>query len=53
MCMAYYLTILGTTWMQEIAYLILSEGDFEGAKSSTVLESGPFIEMVIPGEKLL
>ena len=36
--------------MQEIAYLITTEGDFDGAKSSNVLERSPFIEMNIPGE---
>ncbi len=32
--------------MQEILYLILTEGDFDGAKKSNVLERGPFLELL-------
>ena len=40
----------GTTWMQEIAYLITSRGDFQGAKAANVLQRSPFIEMDIPSK---
>ena len=36
--------------MQELAYLIRTEGDFQGAKAENVLVRSPFIEMDIPSE---
>ncbi len=34
--------------MQEIAYLIVNNGNFEEAKRRTVIERGPFLEMKTP-----
>lgn len=34
----------GTTWMQELAWLLLNNLDFEGAKSSFLLRRSPHIE---------
>ena len=34
----------GTTWMQETAWLVLHDFDFEGAKSKPLIERSPFVE---------
>ncbi|XP_016981938.1 sulfotransferase 1 family member D1-like isoform X2 [Drosophila rhopaloa] len=34
----------GTTWMQELAWLLLNDLDFEGAKSSYPFHRSPFLE---------
>ncbi|KAL5274019.1 hypothetical protein ACFFRR_000649 [Megaselia abdita] len=35
----------GTTWMQETAWLIYNDFDFEKAKSTPLMERSPFVEM--------
>lgn len=34
----------GTTWMQETAWLVQHDFDFEGAKSTPLTERSPFVE---------
>ena len=39
----------GTTWLQEIVFLICNDCDFEKAKSKSIEERVPFIEYPMPG----
>ncbi len=39
----------GTTWMQELVYLIMTDGNFREAKSKKVWERGPFLEVFEEG----
>lgn len=34
----------GTTWMQEVAWLVYNDFDFETAKSTSVMTRSPFVE---------
>lgn len=40
---------LGTTWVQELVFLIQNDCDFETAKSKTIEERSPFFEYPSPG----
>lgn len=41
--------ILGTTWMQEIVYLIQTGLDFEGAQKQVLETRFPYLEHPYPG----
>jgi hypothetical protein len=43
----------GTTWVQEIVYLITNDCDFEKAKSSSIESRSPFIDFPSPGVKYI
>lgn len=43
----------GTTWLQEIIYLIENDCDFSKAKAKTLDERSPFIEYPTPGLKAI
>ncbi|XP_071114288.1 sulfotransferase 1C2-like [Haliotis cracherodii] len=43
----------GTTWLQEIVYLIANDLDFEKARSKILEERFPYLEFVNPGMKAI
>jgi hypothetical protein len=45
------LLVLGTTWVQEIVYLIKNNLDFDKAKASVLEDRFPFLEYPYPGVK--
>ena len=40
----------GNTWMQELVFLIMTNGDVEAAMKSTTWERVPFLEVTLPGQ---
>ena len=40
----YFFTILGTTWLQEVLWLIMNNGDLKGASEKPVYFRSPFLE---------
>jgi hypothetical protein len=53
-CIALYASPLpGTTWVQEIVYLIVNDMDIEKACSANIEQRFPYIEYVYPGLKEL
>ena len=45
--------VSGTTWLQEIVYLISSDYDFDKAKAATIEDRFPYLEFPYPGLKVL
>ncbi|CAG5133812.1 unnamed protein product [Candidula unifasciata] len=43
----------GTTWLQEIVYLIVNDANFEAASQATIDERFPYFEFVYPGKKAI
>ena len=43
----------GTTWVQEIVYLISSDLDFQGAEKKHLDERFPYFEFIFPGKKVI
>jgi len=43
----------GTTWLQELVYLIQNDADFDAAKTRTIEERSPFFEYPSPGLKVI
>ncbi len=43
--------IPGTTWLQEIVYLITTDLDFHSASLANIEERFPYLEFVYPGIK--
>ena len=43
----------GTTWLQEIVYLISTDCDFERAKATKIDERFPFLEYPLPGVRAI
>lgn len=41
--------MLGTTWVQEIVYLINTNLDFDGARKHNMEDRFPYFEFVYPG----
>ncbi|CAL1537993.1 unnamed protein product [Lymnaea stagnalis] len=41
----------GTTWVQEIVYLVNNGADFESAGAATIEERFPYFEWIVPGLK--
>jgi hypothetical protein len=43
----------GTTWVQEIVYLIVNDCDFTKAKQKSIEERTPFLDYPSPGMKYI
>ncbi|BFZ24860.1 hypothetical protein BsWGS_27898 [Bradybaena similaris] len=43
----------GTTWLQEIVYLIVNNGNFEAASQTNIDERFPYFEFIVPGMKAI
>ncbi|KAK7106894.1 hypothetical protein V1264_014920 [Littorina saxatilis] len=43
----------GTTWLQEIVYLICNDFDYEKAQATTIEDRFPFLEFPYPGVKVV
>ena len=45
-----YFSVSGTTWMQEMLYLIMTNADVKSAADTTLSKRVPFLDAVFPGE---
>ena len=44
-------TVAGTTWVQEIVYLLKNNADTETAKSLDINDRFPLLEITLPGQR--
>ena len=49
----WYILIAGTTWLQEIVYLIHSDLDISGAQNRLLDDRFPYLEFMYPGTKVV
>ncbi len=45
-----YICLTGSTWMKELVFLIMTNGDIEAAMKTRLDERVPYLEMTIPGQ---